>query len=76
MLPSLYLSIVAGLKRCNDINASYWWAFAPLLFGFFSGLIPIILGALPTIYLFFYKGEDAINEHGTIPLEDYLSQIN
>lgn len=75
MLPSIYIIIVAGIKRCNDSRANKWFSIAPIMILFFIGLIPLIFGALAAIYLLFTKGEDSINEHGTIPLEDYSSQI-
>lgn len=69
---SKYLIIVAGIKRCHDSRASIIYAF---LISSLSLSIFGVIGVVAAFYLFFQKGEDEINKHGTVPQLPYDEQI-
>ena len=52
LLPSAYISIAAGMKRCNDTRVSKWYCLTPLIPLFVIGLIPLIIFGVGCVYLF------------------------
>lgn len=66
-----YLIIVAGIKRCHDSRSSIIYAYliSSLSFSPWG-----IVGAVAAFYLLFQRGEDEINEHGTVPQQPYQNQ--
>lgn len=75
LIPSAALIIIAGLKRCHDSGADWWYAIVPVLLLFVSGLLFLMIGAVAFFFLFFQKGDEDINEYGTVPLMPYQPQI-
>ena len=74
-IPAAALIILAGLKRCHDSGADWWYAIIPIMLVFITGLLPLMIGAAAFFFLFFQKSEEGLNEHGSEPLKPYLPQI-
>ena len=75
MLPSIYIVIVAGIKRAHDSGVSSWYSLVPLIPLFFLNIITFILFCAGCVFLFKDKGEEGVNEHGSNPTEPYNEQI-
>lgn len=76
MIPSVYLSVAAGVKRAHDTRVSSWYSLVPLIPLFFLNIITFFLFCVGCIYLFKDAGEDGINEHGSNPTQPYGEQIS
>lgn len=55
VIPSLYFSFAASIKRLHDLNKSGWWSLL--------SLIPFV-NLFLSIYLLFFKGTDGLNKYG------------
>ena len=75
MAPSLYLLIVAGIKRAHDSGVSWWYSLAVVALLFVINIFTIVLGIAGCVFLFKDKGEEGINEYGSNPSEPYHQQI-
>lgn len=75
MAPSLYLLIVAGIKRAHDSGVSWWYSLAVVALLFVINIFTIVLGIAGCVFLFKDKGEEGINEFGSNPSEPYHQQI-
>lgn len=73
-IPSAALMIVAG-KRCHDSGVDWWYAIMPVALLFMVNIITIILGAAAFFFLFFQKGDEGVNPHGTEPFKPCQPQI-
>ena len=75
MIPSAALIILAGLKRCHDSSADWWYAIVPIVLLFVTGLIVVAIGVIAFIYLYCQKGDEGLNAFGSEPLKPYEEQI-
>lgn len=76
MIPSVYITIAAGVKRTHDTRVSSWYSLVPLIPLFFLNVITFVLFCAGCIYLFKDKGEEGVNEHGSNPTQSYAEQIS
>lgn len=75
MIPSIYLLVVAGIKRTHDTRVDWWYALTPLVGLFWISLISAGFIIIGCIYLFAYSSEEEVNEYGTNPNIPYGKQI-
>lgn len=76
MLPSVYLTIAAGVKRTHDTRVSSWYSLVPLIPLFFLNVFTFVIFCAGCIFLFKDEGEDGVNEHGSNPTQPYAEQIS
>lgn len=74
-IPASALMIVAGIRRCHDSGASWWYSIMPIVLLFSINILTIVLGAGAIFFLFFQKGDEFVNNYGTEPLKTYKSQV-
>lgn len=75
LLPLVVVMVLAGIKRCKDSGTDTWYAYIPAVCLFILNGILGILCIISIFYLFFQKGDEGINPHGTEPLKPYQPQI-
>lgn len=76
MLPSVYITIAAGVKRTHDTRVSSWYSLVPLIPLFFLNIITFVIFCAGCIFLFKDEGEDGVNEYGSNPVQSYSEQIS
>lgn len=73
-IPCIFL-VLAGIKRTNDASTLRWFAYMPVIGLFIGGIIMYVLLCVSGFFLFFVKGEDGINRHGSNPSQPYEEQL-
>lgn len=75
MIPSVYITIAAGVKRAHDSTVSPWYSLTPLIPLFFLNIITFVIFCAGCVFLFKDKGEDGVNEYGSNPVQPYNDQL-
>ena len=73
-IPCVFI-VLAGIKRTNDAATLTWFAYVPVIGLFIGGVIMYVLLCVSGFFLFFAKGEDGINRHGSNPAQPYDQQL-
>lgn len=74
-VPSIYLAIVAGIKRAHDTACSPWYSLTPLIPVFFLNIVTAVLFVAGCIFLIKDKSMEGVNEYGTNPTRPYADQL-